>query len=121
MYVIKGQLATLNDHDAANRSNRFLGAKLKREMTDLVAWQVKGQPAVAWPVTVSFGWYYSGRFDFDNIRFAAKYVLDGLVKAGILPDDNQKWVLGFGGDDFVRVAKGEEGVTVRLDPAVPGE
>lgn len=114
LITIKGQLATLNEHDGANRGNKFGGAKLKQTMTDLVAWQVKGQK-ITRPCILTFHWYYSTRHDFDNIRFAAKYILDGLVKAEVLPNDNQQWILGFGGDMFIKVAKGEEKVVVEID------
>jgi hypothetical protein len=41
--------------------------------------------------------YYSKnrRADPDGIRIAAKYILDGLVEANVLPDDSQKWIIGF--------------------------
>lgn len=114
-YTIHGSLAKLNEHDSANRANRFAGAKLKEQMTTLVALQLKGKPAITEPCYVTFYWRYSSRHDFDNIRFACKYVLDGMVKAGILPNDNQNWVLGFRGDYFEKVPKGEEGVSIKID------
>lgn len=117
-YVIKGKFATLNEHDGANRSNRFLGAKLKHEMTEMVAWQLKGKPPITSPCTLHFTWHYSSRADFDNIAFAKKYVQDGMVKAGILADDNQKHVLGFS-DTFTKVDKGDEGVIVEVGGASP--
>lgn len=111
-YNIQGSLAKLNEHDNANRSNRFAGAALKETMTSLVAYQVKGKPAIAGPCYITFYWRYSTKHDFDNIRFACKYVLDGMIKAGVLPNDNQKWILGFGGDHFEKVKAGDEGVRV---------
>lgn len=114
-YQIKGKFITLNQHDGANRANKFMGAKIKHEMTDMVAVQLAGKGTITAPCYVTFHWQYSSRADFDNIRFACKYVLDGMVKAGVLPNDNQKWVLGFRGDYFEKVAKGEEGVTVTVE------
>ena len=114
-YTIQGQLATLNEHELASRGNKFGGAALKKRMTDFVALQVKNKQKITRPCIVTFHWYYSTKHDFDNIRFAAKYVLDGLVKAKILPNDNQKWVLGFGGDCFIKVPKGQEKVIVELE------
>lgn len=114
-YIIKGQLPTLNDHDKANRSNRFVGAKMKKEATDLVAWQLINKPKITEPCYISFHWHYSSRHDFDNIRMGTKYILDGMVKAGILEDDNQKHVLGFNGDKFTKVPKGEEYVIVSVE------
>jgi hypothetical protein len=113
--TIKGSLATLNDHDSANRANKFVGAKLKQEMTDFVAYQVKRMKKIDEPVFITFHWFISSRHDFDNVRFAAKYILDGLVKAGKLPNDNQKWVLGFHGDYFIKVPKGQEKVVVQFE------
>lgn len=39
-----------------------------------------------------FSWHVKGKYDSDNIAFAKKFVLDGMVKAGILENDNPKWV-----------------------------
>lgn len=114
LYTIQGQLATLNDHDAANRGNKFIGAKLKREQTELVAYQVMGKPKITKPCFVTFHWFYSSRHDYDNIAFAKKYALDGMIKAGILPNDNQSWVLGFS-DDFTKVEKGQEKLLIEVE------
>lgn len=113
-YVIKGDLAKLNEHDNANRVNRFAGANLKSTMTTMVAVQLLTAPAITAPCYVTFHWKYSSKHDFDNIRFACKYVLDGMVKAGVLPNDNQTWIRGFRGDYFEKVPKGEEGVVVEI-------
>jgi Holliday junction resolvase RusA-like endonuclease len=41
-------------------------------------------------------WYLkTRRADPDNVRVGIKYVLDGLQSADILPDDSQRWILGF--------------------------
>lgn len=113
-YTIKGRLACLNDHDSANRSNKFAGAALKKEMTDLVAWQLKNCRRIESPCYITFHWSYSSKHDFDNIRFGAKYILDGMVKAGVLQNDSQKWVLGFDGDYFIKCKPGEEKVIVEV-------
>ena len=117
IYTIKGDLAKLNDHDGANRANKFGGAALKKRMNDLVVGELQSQldKVVTKPCIITFNWLYSSRHDFDNIRFAAKYVLDGMQKAGVLPNDNQQWVIGFGGDYFTKVDKGEEGVIVEVE------
>ena len=47
------------------------------------------------PVVLDFVWYNNGRKDPDNIRIASKMIIDGLVKASILPEDNQKIIKGF--------------------------
>lgn len=109
-----GDLAKLNEHDGANRSNRFAGAALKKRMTEMIASQCIALKPITRPVRLSFDWHYSSRHDFDNIAFARKYVQDGMVKSGKLPDDNQKWVVGYDGEDFTKVPKGEEKVIVGI-------
>lgn len=117
IYKIRGNLAKLNEHDQANRANRFAGAKLKEKMNELVIKSLESQldKKITKPCMIGFCWYYSSKHDFDNIRFAAKYVLDGMQKAGVLPNDNQNWVKGFMGDVFVKVEKGQEGVDVNVE------
>ena len=47
------------------------------------------------PITIHFHWIEPNtRRDLDNIRFGAKYILDGLQEAGRLPDDGWDWVRG---------------------------
>ena len=41
---------------------------------------------------MTFRWHVKSRHDSDNIAFAKKYVLDGMVKAGVLENDNPKCV-----------------------------
>lgn len=103
--IKSGNLAKLNEHDAANRANKFGGAALKNRMTTMVSEQVQSFGLIPHPVKIGFVWYYSSRHISDNIRFAAKYVLDGLVKGGVLNNDNQQWVKGFTGDEFIKVEK----------------
>lgn len=112
--TIIGSLAKLNEHDSANRSNRFVGAKLKAEMTEMVMLQCGPLKPITGPVVVSFHWYFSSKHDFDNIGFARKYVLDGMVHSGKLPNDNQSWVHGFGAEYFTKVPKGQEKVVVTI-------
>lgn len=115
IYKIQGYLATLNDHDASNRSNKFAGAALKKEMTHFVAMQLLNKKPINKPCIITINWKVSSNHDFDNISFAKKYILDGMVKSKILPDDNQKWVLGFGGDWFTKVHKGQEEIIIEVE------
>lgn len=114
-YTIKGVLSTLNDYTNSNRSNRFVGAKLKKDNTELVMLQMLNKHKINKPCIITINWLVSSKCDFDNISFGKKFILDGMVKAGILPDDNQKWVLGFGGDYFTIVEKGKESIIVEVD------
>ncbi len=61
-------------------------------------------------VVVSFEWHErTKKRDADNIASAKKFILDALVKCGVLVDDSRKYVKGFhdtiidDSADFVRV------------------
>lgn len=99
--VIKGELTDLNKFIEAERRNRYVGARLKRENTDYVMWQTKGlQPIKHYPLHVHITWYTRNtRVDPDNTAFAKKYILDALVENGILKDDSRKMISGFS-DEF---------------------
>jgi len=120
-FTIKGSLAKLNDHDGANRANKFGGAALKKKNTDLVAAQCGPLKPITGESIITFHWFVSGKHDYDNVRFGAKYILDGMVKSGKLPNDSPKYIVGFGGDYFTKVEKGKEEVLVEIDTEDPEE
>lgn len=94
---LKG-IPTLNEHDNANRSNRFGGATMKKNATNLCATYVrqamnKGFELGELPVNMKFDWYVKDRRkDKDNIAFAKKYIFDGMVQAGLLQNDGWKQI-----------------------------
>lgn len=95
--VIRGSLTDLNTYINAERRNRFLGAKIKKQNTEEVMWQTKGiQPIKEYPIEVHIDWYVKDqRKDPDNICFSKKFILDGLVENGILVNDGQKQIAKF--------------------------
>jgi len=93
--TIGGRFVGLNDYIQAERANRYKAAKIKRENTDRAASACKAQriPRQNEAVELEICWYEPNRRrDLDNIGFAVKFIQDGMVKAGVLPDDSQKWV-----------------------------
>ena len=113
--TIKGSLPTLNESNNMARTHWAIAAKQKKEATDLVALQCGRLKKIESPIIVTTHWFVSSKHDPDNIRAGMKYILDGMIKAGKLPNDNQNWVLGFEGDYFVKVKKGEEKIIVELE------
>lgn len=96
LIFIHDTFPSLNDYIEKERIHRLAGAKMKGEQTDRVAWQVKKMGKFTKPVTIHFRWHEINRKrDPDNIIFAKKFVLDGLVVAGVLPNDTQKYIKGF--------------------------
>ena len=115
-FVIKQKLPSLNDYTAACRANKYVGAKFKAEVEEVIGWAIKQaltskslrKPSGA--VLVRFEWHErTKKRDADNIASAKKFVLDALVKCGVLADDSRKFVKGFydvivdDKEDFVRV------------------
>lgn len=48
------------------------------------------------PVRVHFLWIEPNKKrDYDNVAFAKKFILDGMVKAGLIEGDSQAYVKGF--------------------------
>ena len=89
---ISAELPTLNDTVAETKRHWSRYASLKKTATELVAWNCKAQrlQPIEDRVPLVFDWPASRR-DPDNQSFGAKMILDGLVKAEVLPDDSRKW------------------------------
>ena len=117
-FTIKHKLPSLNDVIEANRTNRFQGAKFKREIEELIGWSIRSaltrktlhKPSGA--VIVRFTWTEPNRRrDCDNIASAKKFILDALVKMRVLENDTQRYVVGF--YDIFEIGK-EHSVRVEL-------
>lgn len=96
-YVVLGELSDLNRYIGALARNRFVGGAIKKEMTEKVAMQVRNAEPITKKSIFQFTWYVKNkRKDPDNVCGAgAKFCMDGLVMAGILPNDTMEWVEGF--------------------------
>lgn len=109
---------SLNDYTDENRTSWRAGKEMKERYTTLVAWEAKGQRLRIWrkPVKILFSWYEedSAR-DLDNIFSAKKFILDGLVEAGVIPDDSQKYVRAL--RDEVYIDKDHPRVEVEITSA----
>lgn len=101
--VIPHTFPTLNEFIAAqNSQNRYVAAKLKKDNTELVRLHCLRTKMITKPVFIYFFWYVkNARKDPDNIAFAKKFILDGLVAAGVLANDTQKYVVGFHDEFFI--------------------
>lgn len=91
-------LPSLNEHDNANRANRYGGASMKKRATGQCSLYVKkaineGFKVERQPMDLKFTWYAKDRRkDKDNIAFAVKYIFDGMVDAGLIENDGWKQV-----------------------------
>ncbi len=92
--IIETKLPTLNEYINVERTNRYAAASLKKKYTNAVAKEVKGLDI---PINTKFNitlvWYVkNNRKDHDNIAFGIKFILDGMCKAGVLANDNPKYI-----------------------------
>ena len=92
--TIPGELPNLNAALAGAKRHWSSYAQIKKQQTNKVAWIAQGQlTPVTPPVDLVFSWVTKNRrVDPDNISHGAKYLIDGLVNAGILPDDGRRTI-----------------------------
>lgn len=103
----------LNEYTYTNRLNRYAGNKIKQDQTKIAELYFRRCKKIEkYPIKIKFTWYLNSRNkDLDNYAFAKKFLIDGMVRAGIIKNDNINCINGF--TDEVEYRK-EEGVTVEI-------
>lgn len=115
--VIRAQMPNLNDVIAASKRHWSYYSKEKKRWTEVAALEAKAQglTPMRLPVWVRTTYYLkTRRSDPDNLRVAIKFILDGLVQAGILEDDSQRWIIGF--QDLFELDRNDPRIVVQLMP-----
>ena len=93
-FTIRERLITLNEYIKIERNNRYTAGNVKKKFTALAEKYAKEMMVldaglydleITWNVT-------SNREDPDNVYFAIKFILDGVVDAGRLPNDNRRYI-----------------------------
>lgn len=85
---------TLNEYIDCERGSTIAAAAMKKRCTEQVKEQCLLQQIqpVNGKVDLLFEWHSSTRHDPDNVAFAKKFILDGLQLAGVLENDNRKFI-----------------------------
>ena len=85
---------TLNEYIDCERGTTIAAAAMKKKCTEQVKEQCLSQQIqpVNGKVDLLFEWHSSTRHDPDNVAFAKKFILDGLQAAGVLENDNRKFI-----------------------------
>ena len=112
-------LPSLNQSNNAARTHWSKAHRQKRQWTEMVAWECIKQEleTVRGPAFIEFEWREKdARRDPDNISASKKFILDGLVEAHVLPNDNQKWIAGF--IESWEVDKENPGVMVTINEKI---
>jgi Holliday junction resolvase RusA-like endonuclease len=95
-YIINMKLPSLNEYVNICRTNRYAAAQYKRNLETEIYYFIAKMPRYEKPIKIRFHWIEgTKKRDLDNICFAKKFILDAMVKAGKLKDDNRKHVTAF--------------------------
>lgn len=95
--IIEGELTDLNTFNRASYQSRWNANSIKKTETEKVARLAKSQlKPLNPPIYIEYRFYVKDRRkDPDNIVFARKFINDGLVDAGIIPNDGWKEIDGW--------------------------
>lgn len=101
------KLPSLNEYIGVCRTNQYKAAKFKKDIEENIMVFLARLPRIEKPVKIHFLWIEeSRRRDIDNISGSKKFILDAMVKAGKLKDDNRRCVTAFTDDfDYAKEAK----------------
>lgn len=92
--VIPGELPGLNEIIAASKQHYGTYATMKKDYSWMVKLLARGLPRLE-QVEVVCNWYCKNRKrDPDNVAAGVKFILDGIVAAGVLPNDGYAQVTG---------------------------
>lgn len=98
-FRIDQRLPGMNELIGANRTNKYVGAKMKRETEETISYYILNAvnngnlKPVKCACIINFDWCEQTRKrDVDNIQSSQKFVLDALQKTGIIPNDSQRYV-----------------------------
>jgi len=93
--TIQGKLPGLNKMIDKAKSHHMAYANLKKEYTNKVAWQANNLSSFQ-KVYLNITYYCQSRLrDQDNIAAGKKFLIDGLVKAGVIEDDGWDQIKGW--------------------------
>lgn len=104
-FTIRGRLSGLNEYTKACRSNRYEGARMKKNNEGLVMcsilYKLQGIKFNE-RVRLTFKWYEeTRRRDLDNIAFGKKFIQDALVACGVLKGDGWQHIAGFTDEFYI--------------------
>ena len=92
--IIPGELPGLNEIIAMSKEHWAKYAEEKHSRTEEIAYLAKSQIKKKYKkVDLTFTWYCRNKKrDKDNIIAGQKFILDGLVEAGIIENDGWKQI-----------------------------
>lgn len=93
-------MTDLNTYVHSMNNSRWGGNSIKKSDTEFVKMTCINTFEITKPVKLHFTWFVPDhKKDPDNIAFK-KSIMDGLVLAGVIVNDTQRYIKGFT-DDFI--------------------
>lgn len=93
MIFVPGKFPTLNELIGLAKRHWGAYAGVKKKHTKTFAQAFADFKPASKKITVQLTWYEpTRRRDPDNVMSAVKFVMDGLVEAGVIENDNFLWV-----------------------------
>lgn len=94
-FTIEGELPTLNIVINKSKTHWAVYKNLKEEATEACMYYMMKdlgkQRTLEKPVELTFVWYRPNKKnDPDNIAHGCKYIIDGMVLGGLIPNDGWK-------------------------------
>ena len=106
-FTIPTELCDLNNYVNAERSNRHIGASIKKKNTEICMMFCKQlclEKTKQHDIIIN--WYSKDkRKDSDNIFFGVKFILDGVVKMEKLDGDGYKQIRNIHNNRFIGESK----------------
>ncbi|MGM0175730.1 RusA family crossover junction endodeoxyribonuclease [Enterococcus sp. DIV0800] len=121
--TIKNHLTDLNAYIAAINRNRLAGNRIKQKETYVVRHaflqKIDEFKNLKLPIALDIIWFCKDkRKDKDNIAFAIKFILDGMIAAGVIKNDGWSEISGFSHHFEVDKKRPRIEITVRNEPDV---
>jgi len=93
-FTIKGELLSLNEYIRIERGNKQAANKCKKIQTMICknaskSLYKKVDPNVLYDLKITWN-VKDNKKDPDNVYFAVKFILDGMVNAGVISNDGRK-------------------------------
>ena len=98
-FIIDQRVPGMNELINANRTNKYVGAKMKKETEEMISFYIYNavNNGLLKPIQdaciVNITWCErTKKRDSDNIQSGQKFILDALQKTNIIPNDSQRYV-----------------------------
>jgi len=91
-FTIPHRLVRFNEYTDINRYNRYNGAKMKKQQTNLCGYYIP-KMKLDYAIEIVYVWTVKTLAnDLGNIQVGNKFIEDAMVVKGFIPNDNLKWI-----------------------------